>query len=623
MRKFFTNIFTTIKYAPIVAWQTLTLAVFLVIFVFVKVFSSLLCWLPLLRTTIRKIETGIIIQLKKLSRKVVRGRIDSIDQIDLIELSLGNMRMRKTRTFVTIGGMTVGIAIIVLLVSLGYGLQELVISRVAKLEQMRQADVSLQAGSKLKIDDQAQATLAGLSNVSSVLPVISVVGKVSFNNSVSDMVAYGVTSNYLRDSDIKLTKGGLYNNNQLANSPDITTQNVSAEDIKRDGEITFSINANEWIRVRENGDRNAKVLGYTKKNSETQTGKEIQGGEYVDNEGNMQTKWVLATVPLWDKQACASGAACSDGQYVPIKGDKGEQVTMEGNMAEVGINISKNFDIHQQHQMEFENNVLSQNNKREAVVNQAMLSVLGINEAEAVGKKFDTSFVVVGNLMGDGMDKMESPKVQYEIVGVVNEGTMPIFYVPFVDLRSLGIVNYSQLKVAATSQQNLPMVRKQIESMGFATYSVSDTVDQINNFFATARLILGLVGMVALFVASLGMFNTLTVSLLERTREVGLLKAMGMRSTEVRNLFLTESIIMGFLGGIMGVFLGFLLGKGLSAVISVFSVASGLGVINITYIPWKLSLSIALISLLVGILTGIYPAIRAQRISALNALRYE
>ena len=623
MNKFFTNIFTAIKYAPIVAWQTLTLAVFLVVFILVKMCTTVLCLFPFVCGATRRIEAKIIARLKNISRKAVRGKIDSIDQIDLIELSLGNMRMRKTRTLVTIGGMMVGIAIIVLLVSLGYGLQELVISRVAKLEQMRQADVSLQTGSKLKINDQTQATLAGLSNVTSVLPVVSVVGKVSFNNSVSDMVAYGVTSNYLRDSDIKITKGELYDNNQTANSLDVATQTVSADDVKRDGEVTFSINADEWIRVRENSDRNAKVLGYTKKNSETQTGKEVQGGEYVDNDGNVQSKWVVATVALWDKQKCAPGAACSDGQYVPIKGDKGEQVEMEGDMAEVGMNILSKFDIHQQHQEMFEKNVLSQNTKREAVVNQAMLSVLGISEADAIGKKFDTSFVVVGNLMGDGMDRMESPKVQYEIKGVVNEGTMPIFYVPFIDLRSLGIVNYSQLKVAANSQQNLPMVRKQIEAMGYATYSVSDTVDQINNFFATARLILALVGMVALFVASLGMFNTLTVSLLERTREVGLLKAMGMRSAEVRSLFLTESIIMGFLGGIMGVFLGFLLGKALSALISVFSVASGLGVINITYIPWKLSFSIALISLLVGILTGIYPAIRAQRISALNALRYE
>lgn len=623
MNKFFKNLFAGVRYAPVVAWQTLTLAVFLVIFIWVKIFATVLCRLPFVCTLSRRIEAAIISQLKYFSRKAIRGKADSIDQIDLIELSLGNMRMRKTRTFITIGGMTIGISIIVLLVSLGYGLQELVISRVAKLEQMRQAEVSLQTGSKLRMNDQTQAVLAKLPNVSAVLPVISVVGKVSFNNSVSDMVAYGVTSKYLRDSDIKIAKGDLYDNDNTFSNSNSAIQEVSADDIRRDGEITFSIEDDQWIRVRESSQRNAKVIGYTKRSSETQTGREVKGGEYVDSAGNMQSIWVVATVPLWEKQPCSPGASCAADQYVPIRGAGEQQVEMEGNMAAVNMNILNKFDIHQQHQDNFKKNVLSQTNKREAVVNQAALAVLGINEAEAIGKKFNTSFVVVGNMMGDGMDRMESPKVQYEIVGVVAEGAMPIFYVPFVDLRSLGVVNYSQLKVAATSQQNLPIIRKQIEAMGFATYSVSDTVDQINNFFATARLILGLVGMVALFVASLGMFNTLTVSLLERTREVGLLKAMGMRSAEVRNLFLTESIIMGFLGGVMGVLLGFLLGKALSALISVFSVAQGLGIINIAYVPWRLSLVIALISLLVGIFTGIYPAMRAQRISALNALRYE
>ena len=107
----------------------------------------------------------------------------------------------------------------------------------------------------------------------------------------------------------------------------------------------------------------------------------------------------------------------------------------------------------------------------------------------------------------------------------------------------------------------LPKIRKQIEAMGFITHSVVDTVSQITSLFSTARTLLALIGMVALAVAALGMFNTLTVSLLERTREVGLMKAMGMKSYEVQELFLTESMIMGFFGGILGIVSGLLAGK--------------------------------------------------------------
>jgi putative ABC transport system permease protein len=86
-------------------------------------------------------------------------------------------------------------------------------------------------------------------------------------------------------------------------------------------------------------------------------------------------------------------------------------------------------------------------------------------------------------------------------------------------------------------------------------------VAQIERLFATLRLLLGFVGTIALAVASLGMFNTMTVSLLERTREVGVMKAMGMQVGEVSELFLAESMIMGVGGGVFGILLGFLGGR--------------------------------------------------------------
>src|SRR5690606_28492022 len=106
---------------------------------------------------------------------------------------------------------------------------------------------------------------------------------------------------------------------------------------------------------------------------------------------------------------------------------------------------------------------------------------------------------------------------------------------------------------------------------------------QIDTLFDTVRLILASVGMVALSVAALGMFNTMSVSLLERTREVGLMKAMGMRSHEVRELFLTESMTMGFLGGVLGILVGLGMGKLLSVLISMLSIFKGEGFLDISY----------------------------------------
>jgi ABC-type antimicrobial peptide transport system permease subunit len=159
--------------------------------------------------------------------------------------------------------------------------------------------------------------------------------------------------------------------------------------------------------------------------------------------------------------------------------------------------------------------------------------------------------------------------------------------------------------------------------MGYGSISVVDTIGQIDNLFASVRVFLATLGIVALSVAALGMFNTLTVSLLERTHEVGLMKAIGMKSSEVKELFLTESMIMGFFGGILGLLGGVLLGFILSLLLSLFAVTKGLGFLDITYVPLGFSILILLVSLLVGIVTGYVPARRATRISALDALRYE
>jgi putative ABC transport system permease protein len=187
----------------------------------------------------------------------------------------------------------------------------------------------------------------------------------------------------------------------------------------------------------------------------------------------------------------------------------------------------------------------------------------------------------------------------------------------------MGLTNYSQARIIVSSKNELDQVRRQVESKGFVTQSVADTVAQINGVFSTARTVLALLGFVALAVASLGMFNTLTVSLLERTREVGLMKSMGMKSEEVKELFLTESMIMSVFGGVIGLFVGFLGGQILSLILSLFSLTRGVGFIDISYLPLSFILLILGLSLLVGLVTGIYPARRATRISALNALRYE
>ena len=600
------------------------------------------------------------------------GREKSISRIDLIELSVFNLKAKKTRTMITIGGMAIGIGAIVFLVSIGYGLQDLVVSRVTRLEEMSQANVSPQAGSKLRLNDKTLSDFTNLPEVNSALPVITAVGKISYQNSVTDVAVYGVTADYLHQSAIKPLKGKIFDNNQLISSTQdlpgqvagVSTELKMGEINEEINQVEYLINPGIWVRVRSGPSTDAKIIGYTKRVEGYSQATEVWGEEYLtednagkagfDEEGNALGKWLKAGVLLWQKQACDTETQgdCEDGKYLVNRDEDGIQIQKEGYIGEINLTVnyvnlkpgqvlgttdeagetSNNENIDWVEiaseagvvtEIKLQQVELSPDTTREAVVNQAMLDVLGLDVNEAVGKIFSASFVVVGELLEDQNNKIESVPAEYTIVGVIPEGKNPLFYIPFIDLRSLGIANYSQAKINTETQKGLVDVRKQIEAMGYITQSVADTVSQINSLFSTARTFFALLGMVALAVAALGMFNTLTVSLLERTREVGLMKAMGMRSEEIRELFLTESIVMGFYGGILGIILGILAGKLLSLILTIFALSRGAGLINISHVPFYFVILIAVLSLGVGITTGIYPARRATKISALNALRYE
>ena len=589
---------------------------------------------------------------------------NSIRRVELIDIAMRNMQMKKTRSFVTIGGMAIGIGAIVFLVSIGYGLQELVISRVARLEEMKQVDVSPQSGSKVKINDKSLSAFLNLKQVAKALPLIGVVARINYNLSVSDMPAYGVTADYLKNSATKVVRGKLFASNHLnyqktkeENVKGITTETEKKNYLDKKGDVSYVIYPDKWIAVYKNPKKTAVIIGFTRHIPGKQYGSEYYG------EGDPVALWIKAKFLLWTRQSCSDllSVDCSSG-YVISRDDIGNQVLREGYIKEEFVAVEPagklanqkpnipmvlgtasaslqktvsdtgviNLDIDQLlaseagvvEKQKTKQVTLGKGAYKEAVVNRAMLKILNIKESEAVGKTFDASFVVVGELVDTG-EKIESKSEKYTIVGIIPDERSPFFYIPLMDLRSLGVNNFSQVKVVLQDKEVVSDARKKIEAMGFETASVVDTVTQINNLFSSLRLLLALLGTVALSVAALGMFNTLTVSLLERTHEVGLMKAMGMKSHEVQELFLTESMIMGFAGGICGLILGFTAGKVLGLVLSIFAIFKGVGYLDVASLPLIFIVLILGLSLIVGFATGIYPAARAKRISALDALRYE
>jgi putative ABC transport system permease protein len=166
--------------------------------------------------------------------------------------------------------------------------------------------------------------------------------------------------------------------------------------------------------------------------------------------------------------------------------------------------------------------------------------------------------------------------------------------------------------------------------MGFGVESSRTMLKEINQFFGIVQAIMGGIGAIALLVAAFGIANTMIMAIYERTREIGLMKAIGATNQDVMSVFLAEAGSIGFLGGVGGV----LLAMGLNAVINLagqaFLPGGGLfggpqqeAAISLTHTPLWLPVFAITFATLIGVISGIYPAIRAAALSPIRALKYE
>jgi putative ABC transport system permease protein len=183
--------------------------------------------------------------------------------------------------------------------------------------------------------------------------------------------------------------------------------------------------------------------------------------------------------------------------------------------------------------------------------------------------------------------------------------------------------SYMALTVRVRSPKDVPQVEAAIKQLGFSTFSLLDATKSLRLVFTVFDLFLGLFGSLALTVASLGIINTLVMAILERRREIGVLKALGATDRDVRSLFFAEAGAMGFFGGIFGVALGWLIGRALTWGTTIYLHRQDLPGVNISYVPWWLALGAVGFAIVVSLVAGLYPAARAARLNPVEALRYE
>lgn len=401
------------------------------------------------------------------------GRRDtkSIGSIDLTELSFKNLLYKRFRTVITIVGVGLGTGFVILLLSLGYGLERLVVEQITEAKDLNQMDVFPKVGSQLKLDDNLIDKISSLSGIVKIYKIKDVAGRVDYLGSTSDIVVYGVENGYL-----------------------------------------------ESIKV-------GKVAG-----------------EYFN-----------------------------------------------------------------------EKSVLP-----EIIVNNEYVSLFGLKQEEIIGEELE---VVI--IEKNPEEEMEKNLLKGVVVGIVDDDFPPVAYVKLNELNEFATGDYSQATVVVSGENSLKKVRSEVEALGLEIFSVVDTVEEVEKLFNYIRYALLIFGIMAFTIAFLGMINTLVVSLLERTREIGLMKIIGMKRNEVRALFITESMFIGFIGGILGIVFGYVSGYIVSFIVYLFSMSRGVGYIQISFIPLSLIILVILTTTLLGFFTGLYPAKRAVKMDPLDALRYE
>jgi putative ABC transport system permease protein len=196
------------------------------------------------------------------------------------------------------------------------------------------------------------------------------------------------------------------------------------------------------------------------------------------------------------------------------------------------------------------------------------------------------------------------------------------------DLREISKVAsgqpvYSSLSVRVKNPAEVQAVEAAIKKMGFTTFSILDASRSLQQVFKVLYAFLGIFGSLALAVASIGIVNTLVMAILERRREIGIMKAIGASDADVKKLFFAEAGAMGILGGIFGLILGWAIGQLINFGTNIYLRRQSIPPEHFWSVPLWLAVFSIVFAFVVSLISGLYPAGRAARLDPVQALRYE
>lgn len=444
--------------------------------------------------------------------------------LDLLRMSSGNLWKRKIRTVLTVLGVVIGVASIVVMVSLGLGLSRSQMEQIESSGSLTQITVrepwNSDSAEEKRLDAALIREIEGLEHVESVWPILE----------TSAIATYGGYQGYLQIRGMpKETFSELNINVQEGRLPG------------EDEELTFFY-GNQVLQNFYNAKTGA---GYW------------ETGVLPDIDLMNDTIFVIFdTNAYW-----SSGGTTEDGQPIPPP--------KKYLIGACGVEAPNAEDSWSQY---------------------GWYTFCDIDQLTAQLKKIFKNKVI------PGQPQTKTGKPYKEIF-------------------------YSELDVNVDNLDHVMEVQDYLTNLGYEAYSNAEWVQSSQQSMATIQMVLGGIGAVSLFVAAIGITNTMMMSIYERTKEIGVMKVLGCDLRNIRSLFLMEAGFIGLIGGIIGLGLSF----AISAVINKLAAASQEYMITsgISYIPfWLIGLSL-LFAILVGMVAGFFPARRAMKLSPLAAIRNE
>jgi putative ABC transport system permease protein len=291
------------------------------------------------------------------------------------------------------------------------------------------------------------------------------------------------------------------------------------------------------------------------------------------------------------------------------------------------------------------------------IINDSLLRRMDVKDFEAViGEQIEISTLAMDpNLLNPMriMSIMQGDKLPFSqesytftIVGVTERmgmgGFIPVrsdVYIPpgpAEGMKKISLTNikdffqpaeklkgYSAVTIKVASVKYIDSIKEKMQAKGLKTFALIDQLKEIKTAFIFMDMFLAAVAMIGITVASLGIINTMVMSILERYREIGIMKAIGASDKDVKKIFFFESGMIGFLGGVFGLTLGWVVSTIINQVANHFLAKQGVPYVNYFSFPLWLCLGAVLFSILISLAAGLYPALRAARIDPVVALRHD